>query len=315
MDRSKAAHQCMLITGASCSFVGSPSYVSLPSCMDRPAMIVRIGLVAVGCLWGSLGWCQERRDDDPAGSFAQLSAKERTRMAKQEENEANQDVEYLALMESAERHFQAQRFDDAMAVFEKARERRPLNVYPKVKIDDLRVLISKRDAALKEAEAAREATLVPSGPTSSAPIPDPVPGSGRGAPMNEVPEVLTTPVASAVEEAVPEHTASGTPSAERSATISVGQTAAPRAQVVRKAVPVPPGQAIEHAGIAEAVLRDGVQEEQFKEGQAIVLQRTCRSGHLVQVYRKVDHSWGRTFYFLDGLSIHERVWTERFGDR
>ncbi|MBK9540240.1 MAG: hypothetical protein IPO12_16075 [Flavobacteriales bacterium] len=286
--------------------------------MERPVKLVRIGLVAVGCLWGSLGWCQERRDDDPAGSFAQLSAKERTRMAKQEENEANQDVEYLALMESAERHFQAQRFDDAMAVFEKARERRPLNVYPKVKIDDLRVLISKRDAALKEAEAAHEATLVPSGPTSPAPIPDPVPWSGTGAPMNEVPEVLTTPVASAAEEVAPEHTMHGTPSAERSATISVGQTAAPRApiaQMVRDPVPVPPVQAIEQARISEAVPVDGVEEAQFKEGQAIVLQRTCRSGHLVQVYRKVDHPWGRTFYFLDGLSIQERVWTERFNDR
>ncbi|MBK8338950.1 MAG: hypothetical protein IPK99_02560 [Flavobacteriales bacterium] len=283
--------------------------------MGRRTKTIRLVLLTIGCLWGLVGWCQERQENGQAGAFARLSAKERTRLAKQEETEANQDVEYLSLMANAERLFQEQRFDEAMAVFEQAEERRPLNVYPKVKIDDLRVLISKRDAELREAQAASNAAVAPSGIPPSVPIQEPDPEHDIGAPIQETPGINAAPV---VEEVVPDHAKNEAPSAENSATISVGQTGAKRApqpQVAKRPPLVAPATEGERAEIPAPVLPDGVQEERFKEGQAIVLQRTCRSGHVVQVYRKVEHAWGKTFYFLDGLSVQERVWIERFGDR
>jgi len=259
-----------------------------------------------------LGWCQEQQDDDQAGSFAQLSAKERTRLAKQEELEASQDADYLAFMASGEKHFKDQQFDAAMAVFEQARSRRPLNVYPKVKIDDLRVLISKRDAALHAAEATRSPELATPTPPPTI-TPEPIaPALFDGVPASQV--APGTPA----QEVYRDPAADEGPAANKPEDISVGQIAAhgtPPPSVVKKSSAVKHPPAVERPEIPPPIPPDGVQEEQFKDGQALVLQRTCRSGQLVQVYRKVDHAWGRTFYFMDGLSIQERVWTERFGDR
>lgn len=87
-----------------------------------------------------------QRDESLTKEFANLSAKERSKLAKQEEADAADDAVYQDLMARAEKDFAAGRFDDARELFQQARQRRPLNVYPKVKLEDLEALVAKRAA-------------------------------------------------------------------------------------------------------------------------------------------------------------------------
>ena len=281
----------------------------MKACNDRS----RSFLIALSCAISLAGWCQERAD--AAGSFAHLSAKERTRLAKEEEREAATDDVYIELMAGAERLFKEQRFDEAMVSFEEARQRRPLNVYPKVKIDDLRVLISKRDAALQGTGTAVDTTIGPMSVPSPLEAPEGSATGGVAAVLGAPRPLPVQPTSIGTVEGEP---SSNEKPSTRPVAIHVGQTAhngAPRAKVATKPISEAPNSVVERPGSVQRSLSDGVEEERFKEGQALVLQRTCRSGQLVQVFRKVDHPWGKTFYFLDGLPVQERVWTDRFGDR
>lgn len=98
-----------------------------------------------------------QRNESLTKEFAQLSAKERSKLAKQEEADAANDAVYQDLMAQAEKDFAAGRYDDARSLFQQARQRRPLNVYPKVKLEDLEALVAKRAA---EEAAKAEPTLV-----------------------------------------------------------------------------------------------------------------------------------------------------------
>ena len=59
---------------------------------------------------------------------------------------------------------------------------------------------------------------------------------------------------------------------------------------------------------------DGIQERQYREGNAFVTERTVTEAGHSTVYRKVVHAWA-TYHFKDGKAIDERVWKERFGGR
>jgi hypothetical protein len=80
--------------------------------------------------------------------FPRMSAKERNRIATQETSDAAKDVGYQDVMQRAERSFQEGRYEEALQGYEQARSMRPYNVYPKVKIEDLRALIAKQASAV-----------------------------------------------------------------------------------------------------------------------------------------------------------------------
>ena len=48
------------------------------------------------------------------------------------------------VMQRAERAFQEGRYEEAIKGYEEARSMRPYNVYPKVKIEDLRALLARQ---------------------------------------------------------------------------------------------------------------------------------------------------------------------------
>lgn len=77
--------------------------------------------------------------------FAKLSAKERTKLAKQEIENAAKDARFIELMSNAESAFRARDYDEALGIYKEARHRRPLNVNPKVKIEDLEALIAQQN--------------------------------------------------------------------------------------------------------------------------------------------------------------------------
>jgi hypothetical protein len=98
-------------------------------------------LFALGALFSV---CTAAQKQSLTTEFAGLSAKERTRLAKQEQEEAALDVEYQHLMEVADEFFRTRSYEQALVIYQTARKRRPLNVNPKVKIEDLMALLAQQ---------------------------------------------------------------------------------------------------------------------------------------------------------------------------
>ncbi|MBL7983215.1 MAG: hypothetical protein JNL52_15545 [Flavobacteriales bacterium] len=222
--------------------------------------------------------------------FAGMSAKERTRVAKQETEDAARDPAFQAVMQEAETLFAGQHYDEALERFKEARRMRPLNVYPKVKIKDLEALIAKRDAE-RPSEPPVEPTVPAPTPVVVAPIPAPQPTKPE--PVKEEPPKVDPSPAPVVPPAP--------------------------APVVRTAPAERPAPAVATSPTvrdsAKTALPDGTHERIYKEGRAVVQERRVVANGQETVYRKVTHPWGDVVYFQDGLAVPARVWAEVFGNQ
>lgn len=238
------------------------------------------------------------QEEGLARDFEKLSAKERARIAKEEQAGALADAAYQTVMAQAEDLFRKLQYEASMEKFKEARSMRPYNVYPKVKIQDLQALIAKRDAENAAAQPAPGPTpaaevstsalppILPNDPgpeanTVSAPVvesrlliggPDPKPGSPVVTPVKAVAkeEPLKVPSAAAVTK----------PGVD-----------APRREQI--AVPASP-------------LQEG--ERVYKEGRSVVVERTVAQEGRIVVFRKVSHPWGEVNYFRDGIAVPARAY-------
>lgn len=213
--------------------------------------------------------------------FGDMSAKERSRIAKAEEEGASKDSQYQALMAHAENLFREQQFEEALERFIEARDLRPYNVYPRVKIQDLQALIARRD---QEAETPVAPTL---------PSPEPI-----APPADHAPQEVqrTVPVQ-------PEGVGKPSPKAP-----------APEPVQPPKAVHRPEPAVKQQAPRVQETttpLEEG--ERIYKEGRAVVVERSATVEGKLVIFRKVLHPWGEVMYFRDGASIPERAWVEAFG--
>lgn len=111
----------------------------------RPPLPVRLAGVLLLCGISAMATAQGKKAA-LAKDFDKLPAKERTRIAARETRESAEDTAYQAVMHRGDQAFQAGQYEVALAAFREARKLRPYNVYPKVKIEDLQALISKRAA-------------------------------------------------------------------------------------------------------------------------------------------------------------------------
>lgn len=211
------------------------------------------------------------------GEFNGLSAKERSRIAKAEEEGASHDTQYQAIMAQAENLFRDQHFDKALERFSEARDLRPYNVYPRVKIQDLQALIARREEAEAQ-EQLKEQTVA----------------SGT--------QAAVLPTSEAVQPTTPVVLAPSTPKPAASGSASIDATSSqqrgPQPQPARAKVPADTPQ-------------EG--ERIYKEGRAVVVERSTVLEGKLAVFRKVVHPWGETMFFRDGASITERAWNEVFG--
>jgi hypothetical protein len=208
--------------------------------------------------------------------FPNMTAKERSRIAAKENEEAQKDATYQDVMQRAERSFQEGRYEEAIKQYEEARAMRPYNVYPKVKIEDLRALLARQAAkedttAMVEEHPVDPDPVVPAKVAVAVQTPAPEPVKEPDPVVDEKPEPLTEPV---LEKSAP---------------------------------PTVPNAPVKPA--------EGVIEQRYREGHAFVIERAVTiEGRLVK-YKRVYHPYGQTFYFEDGLAVDERVWKARFPDR
>lgn len=231
------------------------------------------------------GWAQP--DSSLTREFAGMSAKERNRIAKQEQEDARNDPRFIAVMAEADAHFQAQRYEEALGKYAEARRLRPLNVFPKVRIQDLQALLAKHAAEQREPEAAPQHEPEVPSPTS-------IPVEEK----HPLPANAAEPVEAPVREIPP---------APPSATAPLPKPSPVPRALEKKAMPV--------KSEAEPPLADGVQERSFIEGRAVVLERVVAKDGLTVAYRKVTHPWGQVIHFRDGQAISEREWIEAFPER
>ena len=240
-----------------------------------------------------------------ARDFEKLSAKQRARIAKEEQEAARVDVGFQAVMTQAEDLFRQLRYEGSMTKFKEARVMRPYNVYPKVKIQDLQALIAKRDA-----EAAAAALVPEPAITTKAPAEPPIP-------VVQAPvELVSTAQPGTVS---PARLVIGDPVREPSAEVSD----APRPTLVEEPVRVvpaekadPPVEAVQKvmAPPTEApVLVEG--ERVYKEGRSVVVERTVQQDDHLVVFRKVTHPWGEVNHFRDGVPVSERAYQRAMDDR
>lgn len=208
--------------------------------------------------------------------FPNMSAKERSRIASKENEEAQKDATYQDVMQRAERSFQEGRYEEAIKQYEEARAMRPYNVYPKVKIEDLRALLARQapkqdTTAMVEEHPVDPDPVVPANVVVAVQVPAPEPVKELDPVVEEKPGPLTEPLM------------------ERSA---------------------PP--AVPNAPVKPA---EGIIEQRYREGHAFVIERAVTIGGRLVKYKRVYHTYGQTFYFEDGLAVDERVWKARFPDR
>lgn len=258
--------------------------------------MTRTGCTLALMLWTCLLAAQP--DSSLTPEFSQLSAKERARIARREQEEAAKDPQYQAVMAQAEDLFKQQKYDEALARFIEARAIRPYNVYPKVKIQDLQVLIAKRDAqaaaplGTPKAVIAGEPKTVP--PTEPTEQPEPTIVRAEAPAQAPLPEPKADVPAERTE-----------PPVERQAPMKPRVAQPPRDTARATSIPHDP----------KPVLADGMTERTYKEGRAIVLERQVVADGKPVIYRKVTHPWGEPVHFKDGIAIPARVWTEAFGDK
>lgn len=230
------------------------------------------------------GLAAQKQEESLTRDFSKLSAKERSRIAAHETQEAASDSNYQAIMRRAEMAFQAGRYEEALNAFEQARTARPYNVYPKVKIQDLQALIKARNE--KKAAATVMADSVVSAP------PAPVAAENQPAPEQQ-PMASPLPRPSQVQPLPPPVPTKPVPKAE-----------------TPTAKPEPPQRPAQTAGTTGNPTP--ITERTYKEAGAVVTERNVEDDGKAVMYKKVAHPWGQTFYFKDGRAIPDREWAERF---
>ncbi len=243
--------------------------------------------------WGCLSCLAQGKRESLTRDFAGLPAKERSRIAAREAEEARQDTLYQRLMREGDLAFQAGHYDEALDTFRQARELRPYNVYPKVKIEDLQALIRKREAAVA-AEAAPPVAPVEQPEAVSAP---------------QGPEAVAAhpPAAAAPEDApAPQPTASPSiaPAPDKPPAVPERPPAIPAK--ADPPPPLPPPPVAEEQPVRETGSRV------YLQAGAVVTENSVEENGKVVVYKRVAHPWGQTFYFKDGLDMTAREWEARF---
>jgi hypothetical protein len=289
-------------------------------------------LLAMGCIG-----MQAQSD------FATLPAKERSKMAEQEELDSERDQEFQRLMTEGMQYFENREFESALQSFEQAAQRRPLNVYPPVMVADveLSMELEEEKAEEKEVEVIPQPEQ-PKTPQMTAdervalmyeaemrkvrgdmppPPPKVKPEAEEPLPVKDKEGIIIDPIDEIDTEAVEVAEEAKTGIEEKLDTV-IEETEKTSKEVNidlpkrEERAPVGPikieskPKEVEVAKESREVLEDGMTERTFKEGNKEVRECLLTKDGKTITYREVKHNWGGVFYFKDGESISKREWDE-----
>jgi len=276
--------------------------------------------------------------------FAKLPAKVKSRMAVEEELASEQDEAFQSMMMKGMQHFEKREYDEALEAFQQAEDKRPLNVYPPVMIEDVRLSI--RLLAEEQAERAKQKESIEE-PSSEKPnereltadervalmyeaemrkvrgeMPPPPP---EPEPEQEMDEPLRDKEGLIIEEQKEEVLDKGTEEEsvwkDQESDLEINKANTEVEETIQETTvsEKEPEPAVESPQEVEPVkvvidskkeLEDGMTERTFKEGNKQITECVITKGGESHTYRKVVHAWGGKFYFKDGESVTQRVWEE-----
>lgn len=249
-------------------------------------------------------------------------------MAEEEQIASESDPVFQSLMEEGFNKFENQEYDEAIAHFEQAGARRPINVYPPVMIEDVKLAMANHVEEEVEEPEIEEITEEPKEPEMTAEervelmyqqelakVYDNMPPK----PKEKKPDPIKEPeVRDAEGLIIIENTEESEEEIEDEVEVPEAKTEKPL-EVSKPSHPVtkkeePRKEPIRSLKEIQEELADefpdGVTEEVFQEGNRTITKRIVVKDGLGDEYRKVKHGWGGVFYFKNGVSISERVWIE-----
>lgn len=228
--------------------------------------------------------------------FGRMTGKSKSKAAKKEEKEAKKDDVYQKLMEEGHTFFQEKNYQEALDKYKTAATRRPINVYPKVKIADVELAMLNHKDEEPMADASKEIEL----PT-------------------EEPEVIEPEVKEPTQE---ERVAEALAAEEQK--IKDALPPPPKIEEPKKEIPEEEEiveetpkvtaeniEVISEEDFAENLAEtypDGVTEEIFEEGGKKITRRVVVKNGKGTDYRMVVHRWGGKFFFKNNESITEHTW-------
>lgn len=223
--------------------------------------------------------------------FANLSAKERIKIAEEENENARADAEFLNLMQMGHEMFKQKHYLKAIRKYEEAQVKRPYNVYPKVIIADIELSMKDTLEVLRAAEKQELRTKK-----------DQVKPKREDSPENN-PQSESDRLKKQEDWEKKERDRL---KAERE--LKENQKREPK-------MTAPAGD------VKELTLDDfqkdlakqypsGITELISKEGNKTITTRVLVSGEKGDEYKKVVHNWGGIFYFKNGIAVPERVWKQ-----
>lgn len=230
------------------------------------------------------------------GDFADLSTKERINLAEKEETESATDADFQQMMQAGHELFKGQHYLKAIHTYEKAQDRRPYNVYPKVIIADIELSMKDTLQTLRAAEKAQTQ-------------------SQKMQPEQKSVKPDTKPVTQTIDETKEERLEklNNWENEERARR--------ERERAEEKEKDAKPTEVIMEGDVEKLSTADyqkelaskypsGITENVSKEGNKLIITRVVVKDTIGNEYKKVVHDWGGVFYFKNGEAVTERVWTQ-----
>lgn len=224
--------------------------------------------------------------------LAGLSAKERIDIAEKEETEAKTDSEFQQMMQIGHDLFKQRHYLKAIREYEKAQEKRPYNVYPKVIIadielsmkDTLAVLRQQEQRELQNQDMERNETLQSPKPENN---PEPESEAERQKRANQWERDERRKLDSQREKEKEK---------EPEVSNTTGDIVILSMDDFQKE-------------LAEKY-PTGITEEVIIDGNKTITKRVRVAGGKGDEYKRVEHGWGGVFFFKNGDAVTERVWKQ-----
>lgn len=219
--------------------------------------------------------------------FSNLSSRQRIAIAEKEQVEAATDSQFQDYMDAGHDLFKSKHYLKAIRAYEKAQEKRPYNVYPKVKITDIE--LSMKDT-LEVLRAAEEKDLETRKEQKAQPQQE------KDEPSEETKE-------------------------ERLQKIDDWERKERERRMAERERENKPREEVQSAGgdVRQVSLEEyqkqlaekypsGVTEETYAEGNKTIVKRVVVRDGKGNEYKRVEHSWGGVFFFKNGDAVTDRVW-------
>lgn len=219
--------------------------------------------------------------------LSSMSGRQRIQAAEKEQLEASADGEFQSLMDRGHELFREKQYLKAVRMYERAKEKRPLNVYPKVKITDIQ--LSMQDTLdFLAAEEKRTDDADRRGDRVRSDRPD-RPEESKEERLKKIDD-WERKEREKLEQDRKRQSSPDTPPVSGSG----GDVKKVSLEEYRKE-------------LAEKY-PSGITEEVSTEGNKTIVKRIVVREGRGNEYKRVEHGWGGVFYFKNGDAVTERVW-------